>query len=200
MSEIVIEKARSDDSLEIARLHKNGITKGFLSQQTDEFLSALYKHLIENEIVFVARKNNEVLGFVAGTVTTSGLFKSFLLKNKSLLIKFATSNIFSRSFVRKCFETFFAPMRMRSDAGKGLPELLSIVVDKKASGKGIGKELVNKLDIAFKNKGILKYKIIVGSELEANKFYQNNGFEKIGEVEIHRGALSYIYSKDLKDI
>lgn len=200
MSDITVSRAESYESLEIARLHKNGITKGFLSQQSNEFLSALYKHLIKNEIVFTAKYNNEVVGFVAGTITTSGLFKSFLFKNILLLMKFAFSNIFSMNFVKKSFETFFAPMRLRSEAGKEMPELLSIVVDRKMAGKGVGKELVKKLDSAFSSRGVKKYKVVVGSELEANNFYKKNGFEKIGEVEIHRGSLSNIYGKDLAGI
>jgi ribosomal protein S18 acetylase RimI-like enzyme len=199
MSETIIIKASPEDSLSIAKLHKSGITLGFLSQQTDEFLSSLYRHLIKNEIVFVAKLDDSVVGFVAGTVTTSGLFKQFLLSNIPLLIKFALSNIFSISFVRKCCEIFFAPMRLRSDAGKGLPELLSIVVDSQFAGTGTGKKLVEALDKEFSNKGIEKYKVIVGSTLEANKFYLRNGFEKIGEVEIHRGYISYIYLKNLRN-
>jgi ribosomal protein S18 acetylase RimI-like enzyme len=199
MSETIIIKASPNDALQIAKLHKNGITLGFLSQQSDEFLSGLYKHLIENEIVFAAKVNDRVVGFVSGTVTTSGLFKQFLLSNIPLLIKFAISNIFSVSFIKKCSETLFSPMKMRSEEGSGLPELLSIVVDSQFAGSGTGKKLVEALDGEFINREIKKYKVVVGSTLDANGFYLRNGFEKVGEVEIHRGYISYVYIKELLD-
>jgi ribosomal protein S18 acetylase RimI-like enzyme len=198
MSETIIIKASPNDALQIAKLHKNRITLGFLSQQDNQFLSELYRHLIENEIVFVAKANDLVVGFVSGTVTTSGLFKQFLLSNIPLLIKFAISNIFSVSFIKKCFETFFSPMRMRSEEGSGLPELLSIVVDSQFAGSGTGKKLVEALDNEFITRGIKKYKVVVGSTLDANGFYLRNGFEKAGEVEIHRGYTSYVYVKSLE--
>jgi ribosomal protein S18 acetylase RimI-like enzyme len=196
----IIKGASVEDSSAIARLHKVGIDQGFLSKQSDDFLSALYRHLIKNEIVFVAKKDDHVVGFVAGTLTTSGLFKKFLLNNIPLLIKFAISNIFSVSFIKKCFETLFSPMKIDSDAGKGLPELLSIVVDSQFAGIGTGQKLVEALDAEFLKRGINKYKVIVGSSLKANKFYLKNGFEKIGEVEIHRGYISYVYVKSLSDL
>ena len=197
MCKTKILKAKESDSTSIARLHKLGISEGFLSKQSDYFLGELYRYLIKNEILFIAKTDDTVVGFVAGTITTSGLYKKFLRTNKSLLLKFALKNMFSLEFIKKSFETLTAPSKTSLNSDVDLPELLSIVVDSSFAGKGTGQRLVQALDGEFKRLGIKKYKVLVGSQLQANSFYQKNGFIKNSEVELHKGDISNIYIKDL---
>ena len=78
-----------------------------------------------------------------------------------------------------------------------IPELLSVVVDESYAGKGYGKDLLGCLEKELQSNGEKKYKVVVGSMLEANRFYASNGFTKIKEIELHKGTISYLYMKRL---
>lgn len=192
-------RATEQDSLQIAKLHKAFIPTGFLSQQSLNFLQALYLYLIKHEIVYVVKEEGKVVGFIAGSLHTEGLFKRFLKSNIGLLMKFALKNLFSVEFLRKAVETLKVPQKTVIDANGSvtIPELLSIVVDQSYAGRGYGKELLVCLEKDLRANHAQAYKVIVGSMLEANSFYANNGFVKEKEIELHKGDLSYIYVKKL---
>ncbi len=107
------KKAQPQDSFFIANLHKVGIPTGFLSKQSSSFLEALYAYLIEHEIVYVAKERNKVVGFIAVSTNTSGLYKRFLKSNFMLLARFSLKNIFSFEFVEKALETLLAPKKTK---------------------------------------------------------------------------------------
>jgi len=191
-------KALEQESLQIAKLHKEFIPTGFLSQQSLNFLNVLYLFLIRHEIVYVIKEDDKVVGFIAATLHTEGLFKSFLKNNIGLLMKFSLSNLFSLTFFKKAVETLMAPQKIAIDnLDNTVPELLSIVVDKYYAGRGYGKKMLVCLEEEFKTSHENVYKVIVGANLEANSFYRNNGFNKEKEIELHKGDLSYVYMKKL---
>jgi len=197
---MIVEKAKIEHVVKISKLHKEGIPTGFLSKQSDDFLINLYKYLIKNEIVFVAKDEaNDVIGFVSATLTTQGLYKKFLKSNFSVLLKFIFKNLFSIEFLKKSFETFLAPKKTQiNELQNDLSELLSIVVDKNTKSKGIGQALVDALDNELSSIGVKEYKVLVGTKLPANKFYQKKGFKLYKEVELHKGEKSNIYIKNTK--
>ena len=189
-------KATEQDSLRIAQLHKEFIPTGFLSQQSLSFLNALYLFLIRHEIVYIVKEEGSVIGFVARSLNTNGLFKRFLKSNFGMLLKFALKNLFSIDFLRKALETFTAPKKTVIDnLDYTVPELLSIVVDGSYVGKGYGKELLGCLEKELLGNNEKMYKVVVGSMLEVNRFYTGNGFRKIKEIELHKGMISYLYMK-----
>ncbi len=151
-----------------------------------------------HEIVYVVKEDEKVVGFIAATLHTEGLFKRFLKNNIGLLMKFALSNLFSFKFLKKAVETLMAPKKTAiDDLDDAVPELLSIVVDKRYVGRGYGKKLLVCLEEELKTNHVEVYKVIVGANLEANSFYIKNGFNKEKEIELHKGDLSYIYMKKL---
>ena len=195
---MIYDVARFTDAKAIAILHKQGIPTGFLSKQSPAFLEALYRYLIAHEIVYVAKNKEKVIGFIAVSVNTSGLYKRFLKSNILLLVKFALQNIFSVAVIKKAYETLRAPKKTRiKEMQEELPELLSIVVDSDYAGKGIGKELLTCAEKELVSLQKDKYKVLVGANLEANQFYVKNGFEIVKELELHEGVKSYIYVKNL---
>jgi ribosomal protein S18 acetylase RimI-like enzyme len=198
---VIILNASIEDSESIANLHKLGIPSGFLSQQSIFFLSELYSYLIKNELVFCAKDNGKVIGFVAGTLTTNGLYKKFLRKNITLLLTFILKNLFSLLFIKKATETLFAPKKtITDDCETELPELLSIVVDKNYNGQGIGQDLVSALEEKLIELDVREYKVIVGSKLDANNFYLRKGFIKQKEFKLHKDESSFIYTKKLTSL
>ena len=189
-------KATEQDSLQIAQLHKAFIPTGFLSQQSLTFLNALYLFLIMHEIVYVIKEEGRIVGFIAGSLNTDGLFKRFLKSNLGMLLKVTLKNLFSIDFLRKAAETFTAPKKtVLDDLDYAVPELLAIVVDKSYAGKGYGKELLSCLEQEVRRSNAKAYKVVVGSQLDANRFYINNGFVRGKEIELHKGAISYLYVK-----
>lgn len=189
-------KAAKQDSLQIAQLHKEFIPTGFLSQQPLNFLNALYLFLIMHEVVYVVKEEENVVGFAAGSLNTDGLYKRFLKSNISLLITFSLRNLFSIDSIKKTAETFTAPKKTVIDGlDYAVPELLSIVVDKSYVEKGYGKALLGCLEQDFRTSNAKAYKVLVGAQLDANRFYVNNGFVRGKEVELHKGAISYLYVK-----
>jgi len=103
-------KATEQESLQIAQLHKEFIPTGFLSQQSLNFLNALYLFLIRYEIVYVIKDNEKVVGFIAGSLNIDGLFKRFLKSNSGMLLKFVLKNLFSIDFLRKGIFVYFQVM------------------------------------------------------------------------------------------
>ena len=194
---MIYEKAQENNTKDIVKLHKTGIPTGFLSKQSNSFLEALYEYLIKTEVVYVAKDKERVVGFVAVSKNTAGLYKRFLKSNVFLLLNFSIRNIFSIEFIKKSFETLLAPKKTAIDDSIDIPELLSIVVDKEYHKRGVGKNLLNCIEKELIVKGFKQYKVLVGANLEANIFYKKNGFIKIKEVELHKGIKSFIYIKNI---
>lgn len=191
-----ITTATKENAASLAELHRSHIPTGFLSKQSFSFLTSLYVFLIENEIVYCAENEGKIIGFVAATTTTSGLYKKFFKKNIIILLVFVLRNIYKIVFIKKAIETFLAPRKSTIHfAIDELPELLSIVVSRDCNGMGIGKYLVAALEEKFTQLGKNEYKVIVGSTLEANGFYQKIGFKKQKEFELHKNSTSFLYLK-----
>ncbi len=193
---MIYKKAVDADAVIIATLHKKGIPTGFLSKQSSSFLEALYSYLVKHEIVYIAKDEGKVVGFIAVSKNTSGLYKRFLKSHLGLLMRFTLQNIFSLEFIKKAFETLNAPKKTEIEDEK-MPELLSIVVDNDYAGQGIGKALLKSAEEELLQSNHNRYKVLVGADLEANQFYIKNGFELLKEVELHKGIGSYIYVKSL---
>lgn len=189
--------ATSEDALAIATIHQRELNLGFLSTFNSKALELIYKFIIESEIVFVAEIENDIVGFVAGTVKTSGIFKAFILKHGVQFILFMLPRFFSLIFIRKVIETLSAPSNS-SDSSEELPELLTIAVSSKIQAKGVGAGLLSCLEKSFCDKSVKSYKVIAGDILEsANKFYIKNGFALSKQVELHKGIVSNVYVKEL---
>ena len=61
-------------------------------------------------------------------------------------------------------------------------------------GKGIAQKLYTRLVEDFRDKGIERFRIVVGSELApAHKFYAKMGAEVASEMELHSGETSKVY-------
>ena len=194
---LMYRKALEVDAIAIANLHKVGIPTGFLSKQSIDFLEALYLYLIVHEIVYVAKDKDKIVGFIAVSVNTSGLYKRFLKSNYLLLMKFVLKNVFSIEFIKKAYETLIAPKKTKIEKDS-IPELLSIVVNNNYKGYGIGSKLIKIYEKELLKLGYNSYKVVVGSKLEANKFYLKNNFVLNKEFELHEGEKSFLYIKKLE--
>jgi len=194
MSEINIGKATINEGIQIARLHKEYISSGFLSSLGVPLLELIYKSMIDSEIAFciVAKDDEKVIGFVSGTTSMSGFYKQFLKDNFFMACVLLIPKSINPAFIKKILESLFYPFRIENSHPKA--ELLSIVVDQNYQGKGVSRNLFLEFISEFRKKNVNKFKVIVGDNLiPARKFYEKMGGILSDEIEVHDGEKSKVY-------
>jgi len=187
-------KLESSHAEQVAKLHIEGISTGFISSLGLDFVTALYEAIAEdkNSFGFVAEEDEKVLGFIALTSNLNRLYKSVILKKGCRFALLLAGKMFSMKRIKKVFETLSYPGRIKK---MELPsaELLSIVVAEEGRGKGLGTQLLQKRFQECQKRKIEKVKVLVGADNErANKLYLKCGFELVGQVDNH-GVVSNIY-------
>jgi GNAT superfamily N-acetyltransferase len=195
----------------VARLHKNGIKKGFLSSLSDNFLKQLYFAIstTKGSIVFVSKDPNtqKVIGFIAGALDTRGMYLSLLFFHGWKFLIHLFPYAFQIKIFKKILETLFYPILQKKhrsnkngqmNSSRYCAELLSISVDENYQGRGIGKKLVNQLEIHFKNLGTHSYKVVTFSkDVNSNRFYLTCNFV-LNRQFTHHGNLMNEYIKVIK--
>jgi len=192
--------ATKKDSLQIAKIHKQEINQGFLSQLGETFLSKLYEAMIifPNSFIVVAKENDKVIGFISGCTNVKKFYKNFFKKYfiQSLFILFP--KIIKISTFKKIIETLKYPLKEKKQK---LPEteLLTIAVLKQFQGQGIIQKIFEKFISELKKQKISKFKVIVGENLpRAIAFYKKIGFNFHSTISIHTDKPSRVYIYKIK--
>ena len=183
---------------QVAALHIQGISAGFISSLGVGFVAALYEAIAEdkNSFGFVAVEHDKVLGFVAFSTNLSKLYKYVALKKGFKFGFILVKKMLSWRTIKKIWANLFYPKKMKQ---MDLPdaELLSIVVAPEGQGKGVAKQLTQAGFEECRKRGIDKVKVLVAANNEsANKLYQKCGFELITQINSH-GINSNIYVKKI---
>jgi GNAT superfamily N-acetyltransferase len=197
---------------EIALLHRAGISKGFLSSFSIAFLRQLYRAIsldpFSNLTIATDSESGSSIGFIAGTNNITSMYRRVIMRHGFLLTWLLLAEVFKVSFIKKCIETLFYPIfidkKWRRSQGGGDPpekselaELLAIVVKDEVRRKGIGKLLVNELELYFKRQNISSYRVVTFSEDKvSNVFYSTMGFHNTGPFAFHGNILN-TYTKVL---
>ena len=188
-----IELAKKENALEISKIHKAEINRGFLSTLSDSFLKNLYLAIIDSRENFcvVAKENEKVIGFLSGVSDLDAFYSNFFKKYffRSFFILF--KKFFSLSFILKAFETLFYPVKE-----KELPkaELLTMAVRSEFHGKGIASQMFTEFINEMKRRNIKSLKVLVGEELKpAIYFYEKMGFKFLKNTKVHGNNISRIY-------
>lgn len=179
--------------LDVAKLHKVSIKSGFLSTLGVRFLALMYRCIDEAEFstLIVEYDNDEIKGFVSGTLGTESLYKK-MLKHPLQLTMALSPIIFSISKFKKVIN-ILKHMSGSNRLKYPKPELLSICVGNKYQRQGVAAKLYKNLSLFFKSESIDQFVIIVGQSLDANKFYIKQGGIISGVLEVHPGVKSNIY-------
>ena len=189
-----------DEYIRLAEIHKNAINEGFLSTLDSKLLAELYKTLAKSEygsLLISLNKNNTIIAFIAISYSTSSFYKEFFLKKAIILTPYLLRKLFSLSFIIKLFETLLYPFKKSHNSDID-SEILNFCVDEEYRGSGIGKALFEHAKLEFGNEGIKKIKIVTGeSQKSAQIFYEKNGANLIGDVEIHKNSKSFVYKYTL---
>lgn len=145
---ITVQKADIEDTFSITHIHLLAFKNFFLSSLGEDFLKVYYTCFIKNKdsVVLIAKENDKILGFAAATALCKG-FNTALIKQ----------NLFSFSLVGlkllvtnpKALVRLARNMTKKSDnvqSKEEYAELYSIGVAPEGQGKGIGKELLSRIE------------------------------------------------------
>ncbi len=195
----MLRKGRISDAKALAKIHISELHADFLPQLGEKFLSLLYTNFFqsENTSIWVAEEEKHLQGFIVGSEHFSSVFKKILTKHFVSYALLLLAQIVKRpSIIKNVFETFFY---IRKE-GANLPdaELIVISILKKYQRKGLGRELVFKLERTLLSHGIKTYKVSVNAtNSAANAFYTSVGFKKHSEFTLY-GKKLYLLIKHIQ--
>lgn len=191
----------SDDYRQVARIHQQAISEGFLSSLGVNFLSLLYEAIdrSRDSVLLVVRDGGRVVGFVSGAPGLREVYR-YLLNSWFRLGMALLPSFFSPRKVFRILETFSFSRKNNPDLSS-LPrdELLSIAVEESFRGKGHAETLFRDLQDYFRTAKVKQFKIVVGDALApAHKFYCRMGARPVAQTEVHKGSGSVVYVCDVE--
>ena len=187
-----IRRATTADATSLARLHREGISGGFLPRLGPGFMRRLYEAMVQwdEAVVLVADRGDGPMGFVAGTTSTATFYRHFLRRHGLAAGATALPRLLRPSNVRRAWET-----ARYGGEGDEWPdaELLSMAVSPAYRGQGIGHDLGVALLGYLADLGSEQVKVVVGSaNRPAIGAYQKMGFVGAGTTEVHPGETSQV--------
>ena len=193
-SQIEFKDIHIDYARQVAALHIQCISTGFISSMGIDFVTYLYEAIVQSNSSFgvVAVRNGKVLGFATFTTNINTLYKAVIWRKGLKFALLLAGHLCSLKQVKRMFETLFYPTRIKN---KDLPsaELLSIAVACEEQRKGLAGELIEKGFQHYRETGVDKVKVLIGADNKAgNKLYLKSGFEPAGQI-INHGLPSNIY-------
>lgn len=194
-----ISLATKEDSTQIAKIHKQEINQGFLSQLGVKFLSKLYERMIssKNSFVIVSKNNDEVIGFISGCTNLKKFYKDFLRKYIFWATITLLPKIFNMTTITKIFET----LKYSKKEEKKLPEeeLLVIAINKKFHGQGIAQKMFDLFIKEMRSRKVKQFKVVVGENLSrAIGFYEKMSFKFDSSISVHKNKPSKVYIYNIK--
>lgn len=182
---------------QVAALHLENIASGFLSAMGANFMTILYQTIDESPggLLEVEREGDRIVGFVAAATNTESLMRGLLTRFPSVVWALRGCLLRPGRLI-EIFRLMRHLIRSSRAAHSGLPrtELLSIAVASDSRGKGVAERLYRRLESHLHRRGIVEFKIVVGSNLSAaQRFYDRMGASEVGQVEVHGGHTSKLY-------
>lgn len=185
----------ADRYRQVAVLHAENISQGFLATLGVPFLSLMYRALDEakGSVLLTEEIHDRVVGFVSGCEGMGSVYRRMLRYPLRLGLALLPS-IVRPGRVRRIVEI------VRYGGGEGstpdLPraELLSIAVDKSVRGTGVAERLYRRLQSHFSDRGVDAFRIVVGDALlPAHRYYRKMGAMPVSRIEVHAGEGSVVY-------
>lgn len=200
-SQIEFKDINIEHAQQVAALHIQCISTGFISSMGIDFVTSLYEAIVRSKSSFgvVAVRNEKVLGFAAFTTNINTLYKSIVWKKGLKFALLLASHMCSPTRLKRMFETLFYPARIKN---KDLPsaELLSIAVAGEEQRKGLAGELIERGFRHCRKTGVDKVKVLIGADNKAgNKLYLKSGFEPAGQI-INHGLPSNVYVAQINQV
>jgi len=193
--DISISEATKNDCAAIGSLHRQSIQAGFLSSLGEDVLRIVYEAVVEyrGSTLLVARNDERIVGFVAGTYDTRSFFYYVAGRKMIALIRYLLPVLFTGPVFKKILETRRAACEQ---SGESVPraELISIAIDEQYQHRGIGRNLFKYFVKQFVNELHPGFHITVGATLtNACTFYERMGCTPLVKRTIHEGEQSIVY-------
>lgn len=186
---------REDVHRQVAKLHREGIDRGFLATLGEEFLTQMYAAIDAgpDSVLIVESTSGSVTGFVSGAGRMGPIYRRMLRRPLALALALLPA-VVNPTRLRRIIEILRYGRADALPPGVPDPELLSIVVAASSRGQGVADRLYGRLVEHFRLRGESGFRIVVGSSLApAHSFYRRMGAQPIGEIEVHRGERSVVY-------
>lgn len=191
----MIRTATLHDVQAISRIHRNELEGDFLPSLGINFLEEFYRILVKNPKIktFVVYDKSEIKGFIVGTVDTNSVFSSIKSKKGIKLGVYLLIALVNKPLiVKNILQTLFYK-------GINFPvkaELVVIAVKKNFQNKGLGRKLINNLEVYFRSKGIREYKLTVKQDKKALKIYDHLGYKRRSSFSLY-GSKWYLLTKKI---
>ena len=195
------------DAASAATLHARLITDGFLSSLGPRFLGRLYGRIVRSDgsFLLIAESGGTAVGFIAGSVATGRLYRSFLRRDG--VGAFLSAPLRLVTALPRVLETLrhgrddggASGSRLGSGNGRdGGGELLAVAVDPEWRGRHVGRHLVEGFLRELENRGVRCAHVVVGAGNEAAiAMYRRSGFTPARTFEMHRGTRSLVMEADV---
>jgi len=185
-----LRAGRPDDAAAVAALHAGLITEGFLSSLGPRFLARLYRRIAlgPGSFILVAEGDGAPVGFIAGAVALSRLYRTFLVRDG--VAAFLSAPVRLTGALPRVLETL--RHGRNGPATKGA-ELLAVAVDPAWRGRHLGQRLVAAFLDELEHRRVSDAHVVVGSDnAAAIAMYRRAGFAPAATFEMHRGTASML--------
>lgn len=200
-SRLVTGQDQADVFNQMADIHREAISEGFLSTLGQGFLVTLYQGLSDspNSFVFATLDEGRMLGFIVGAMDTGSVYKEFMRRAGVKAFVKLLPKLVSVARVKRVFETLLYPKSKKGDQLPE-PEILNFCVRKEAQGKGVGSVLFRELCDEFRRRGVPAIRIVTGeSQKSAQSFYEKHGAQLASQIEVHKDTKSRVYVFAISD-
>lgn len=192
-----VRRAHPADSAAIARLHRETISWGLLSQLGEAVVKAFYCAVTEcpASFCFVAEQDSVPVGFAAGVEHWPTLLRHAVRRMGWPLLRSAPHVLAGRRW-RKLWETG----RYTQSGLEGVnAEFVSFGVREDAPARVLtGAALVRTVTEEFRRRGIRRFRGVVGDHnARAKQFFEAVGFRFLSQIEIHPGEASRTHVVDI---
>jgi ribosomal protein S18 acetylase RimI-like enzyme len=193
----LVRKAQPADSRTIARLHREVIAWGLLSQLGEDVVTGFYRAVITSPVAFcfIAEDQGAAQGFAAGVCDWPRLLRAVARHTGWPLLKALPGLLWSGRW-RRLLETG----RYTQSGHEGVrAEFLSFGVREDAPGRlWAGTALAYAVVNEFKRRGVPRIRGVVWERNErAVRFFEAIGFRFVSDVDIHPGETSRTFVVDL---
>ncbi len=186
---------------EIARLHAEEISEGFLTSLGVPLLSRLYRAIAcsPHAFILVAGGDGHIVGFLCGSTDTGEVYRHVLTRSWPHILPKLAGRVFRWTTVKRLWETIRYPSRTPSP---DLPsaEILNFCVTGRLQRSGVGRRLFAVMESEFSRRGVREIRIVTGAQqLSAIHFYEKIGAEPAGSIEVHSQSESRLFRYSIKE-
>lgn len=198
---MTIRNANKNDIEGIVRIHCSAFKGFFLTSLGADFLKFYYLNFVRSKetVTLVAEDGNRVVGFSAATTNCKG-FNSRLIKSNLFGFCMLTLKlIFTNPKALLRLVKNLTKKSSEIDDNEEYAELYSIGVDQSQQGKGIGKLMLTKTEVALKHKGVEKVSLTTdyNENEHAIGFYKSMGYKTLYEFVTYPNRKMYRFIKTL---